>query len=71
MLEGERMKDKDPRISCVLSDDELIDKLDNQLREMCVTRKVPLMSIPARPNKDFDLLLAELMVRYMKLTENN
>lgn len=52
-----------------ISDDEIIDSLEKQLRKMCVSRKLPIMSIPAKPNEDFDLLLAELLIRFMKKDE--
>lgn len=60
---------RDSRIHCTLSNDDLIDKIDNELQKMCFTRRVPLMSIPAKPNEDFDLMIAELLVRYMAALE--
>lgn len=49
---------------CDLSDEELIRKVDEMTDEMYTTGIVPSRHIPARPNKDYDLLVGELCKRF-------
>lgn len=52
---------------CSLSDEELIQKLDEQTDKMFKEQKVPSSNIPARPNDDYDLLVGELILRFSDL----
>lgn len=52
---------------CTLTDQELIEKVDQLTDEMCQTQKIPSRHVPARPDKDYDLLVGELLVRFDKL----
>jgi hypothetical protein len=55
---------------CTLSDRELAEAVAEQLKKMYEpTVSVPTRHIPARPNQDFDLLVAELIVRFIKSIE--
>lgn len=45
---------------CTLSDEELIAAVDRACDEMYQTGRIQDRQIPARPNKDFDLLVGEL-----------
>jgi hypothetical protein len=54
---------------CTLSDDELLEKVDEQTDNIFITGKIPTRHIPARPNDDYDLLVGELILRYSILKE--
>ena len=54
---------------CTLSDKELIEKVDKMTDEIFITRKLPSMHIPARPNEDYDLLVGEVIRRYSELVD--
>ena len=54
---------------CTLTDGELASKVDKLVDKMYINNKVPIINIPARPNSDFDLLVGELMLRFMELSE--
>lgn len=54
---------------CTLTDEELIEKVDQKTDQMFKSREVPLMHIPARPNEDYDLLVGELILRMRELTK--
>lgn len=56
-------------MKCTLTDLELVEKIEEKVHTMCVTRKVPTMSIPANLDEDLDLLVTELAVRYLRLLE--
>ena len=49
---------------CTLSDEELVKKVDKLTDEMFQRQEVPLRSIPAEPNNDYDLLIGELLIRF-------
>lgn len=49
---------------CTLTDEELLQAVDNGCDEMYRTGKIPTRHIPSRPNEDFDLLLGELLIRF-------
>lgn len=52
---------------CTLTDDELTKAVADHICEMYkMPFKLPPRSIPAKPNKDFDLLLGELIVRFIE-----
>lgn len=52
---------------CTLTDDELVKSLSDKLCCMYEPPYVlPSRSIPAKPNEDFDLLLGELIVRFIE-----
>jgi len=51
---------------CKLTDDELIDKVDQMTDDMFIEQKLPNRHIPALPDKDYDLLVGELLVRFKK-----
>jgi hypothetical protein len=52
---------------CTLSDVELMEAVDSKTDEMYQTGKIPDRQIPARPNKDYDLLVGELVQRFRAL----
>lgn len=54
---------------CTLSDDELFAKVDELTDNMFREQKVPVCHIPARPNEDYDLLVGELLSRFIGLNE--
>jgi hypothetical protein len=56
---------------CTLSDEELIQKLDELTDKMFQEQKVPTRHIPARPNSDYDLLVGELLLRLKERTLNS
>lgn len=58
---------------CTLSDDELLEKIDEQTDSMFKNQKVPNRHIPAQPNEDYDLLVGELLLRFKNygMTERN
>jgi hypothetical protein len=49
---------------CKLDDKELMEKLAKWLTDIYENKRIPSRQIPARPDDDFDLLLAELIVRF-------
>lgn len=54
---------------CTLSDDELLLEVDQQTDKMYKDGKIPDRQSPARPNKDYDLLVGELILRFMELKQ--
>jgi hypothetical protein len=54
---------------CKLSDKELLEKVDKQTDEMYNTQIIPLRHIPARPDSDYDLLIGELLLRFLEKCE--
>lgn len=55
---------------CTLSDKELIQKVDQATDQMYIDNKLPGRNIPARPNADYDLLVGEVLVRFLSMIEN-
>ena len=55
---------------CTLTDQELIDAVDKMTDEMYKDGKIPMRHIPARPDKDYDLLIGEMIVRFYELLKN-
>lgn len=51
---------------CTLSDKELFRKAEKLVDEMYTTGKLPSRHIPARPNEDFDLVMGELLIRFLE-----
>ena len=49
---------------CTLTDKQLIQEVDRLTDEMFKTGKVPSCPVPARPDKDLDLLTGELILRF-------
>lgn len=49
---------------CTLSNEELLKLVDEQIDELYKSGKIPDRFVPARPNKDFDLLVGELILRF-------
>jgi len=50
---------------CTLSDRELVERIDIAIDKMYSdSGEIPRISIPARPNNDFDLLVGELLFRF-------
>jgi hypothetical protein len=49
---------------CTLTDEELIQEIDKQTDKIFVEQKIPNRNIPAQPNKDYDLLVGELILRF-------
>ena len=56
---------------CSLSNEELVDKVDQAIDKMYQDRQIPLRHIPARPNEDFDLIAGELIYRFMELIQKD
>lgn len=54
---------------CDLSDIDLLSEIDKQTDEMFEKQKVPVRQIPASPNKDYDLLIGELILRFKDMME--
>lgn len=54
---------------CKLTDEELIQKVDQLTDEMFQNQIVPTRHIPARPNQDYDLLVGELLLRFQEKTK--
>jgi len=52
---------------CTLTDEQLIEKIDEVTDNMFREQKVPARHIPARPNEDYDLLIGELILRFGEL----
>jgi len=56
---------------CTLTDQELIQKVDQGTDQMYRARRIPDMCIPARPNEDYDLLVGELILRFAKMKKHD
>lgn len=56
---------------CTLTDKELAEAVAEALNKMYDTGRIPSRQIPARPNEDFDLLVGELVVRFIEATGND
>lgn len=57
---------------CTLSDKELLDAVDKETDKMFTNRQLPIRNIPAKPDEDYDLLVGELILRFMdKLQEGS
>lgn len=55
---------------CTLTDKELAAEIDRITDEMYFkTHEVPTRQIPARPDKDYDLLIGELLIRFKELSK--
>ena len=54
---------------CSLTDGELVGKVDELADNMYETGKIPPRRVPARPDEDFDLLIGELILRFMELAK--
>lgn len=54
---------------CTLTDNELVAKVDQMTDEMYQTSRMPNRHIPAQPNEDYDLLVGELVKRFMQKLE--
>lgn len=52
---------------CTLTDEELLDAVDAATDRMYQTGKIPDRQIPARPDADFDLLIGELICRFIEV----
>lgn len=51
---------------CTLADERLAEKVAIHLEQMYKNVKLPPRHIPAQPDEDFDLLLGELLHRFME-----
>ncbi len=70
MLEGVQIPGIAQFRLCTLSNNQLIKAVADGLIEMYTEpTKVPTRQIPARPDKDFDLLVAEMIIRFAELDE--
>lgn len=56
---------------CTLSDTQLIEKIDKAVDKMYTDGKIPNRNIPARPDEDLDLLIGELLLRYLTYVKND
>jgi hypothetical protein len=54
---------------CILSNENLIAELDKATDKMFIHQKVPIRHIPAQPNSDYDLLIGELILRFVELNK--
>jgi len=52
---------------CKLSDEELCRRVDEGTDEMFKSGKIPVRHIPAQVDNDYDLLVGELVQRFMEL----
>lgn len=52
---------------CTLTDDELLGAVDRATDQMYQTGKIPDRQIPARPDADFDLIVGELICRFIEV----
>jgi hypothetical protein len=52
---------------CTLTDDELLGAVDAATDQMFQTGKIPDRQIPARPDADFDLIVGEMICRFIEL----
>lgn len=52
---------------CTLTDDELLAAVDAATDRMYQTGKIPDRHIPAQPDADFDLIVGELICRFIEL----
>jgi hypothetical protein len=57
--------------SCKLSNTELFDKVDKQTDEIFKNGNIPQLHVPARPNHDYDLLIGELLLRFLSMEKEN
>jgi hypothetical protein len=55
---------------CTLSNQELAQKVDALTDELFDTQKIPFRHIPARPNEDYDLLVGEMVKRFIEASDN-
>ena len=53
-----------------LTDDELLLKVDQLTDKIFKTQSVPTINIPAQPDNDYDLLVGELILRFMDLKKD-
>ena len=49
---------------CTLTDEDLVRAVDELTDKMYQTGEIPSRQIPARPDKDYDLLVGELILRF-------
>lgn len=56
---------------CTLSNDELLRRVDEGTDNLYKTREIPGRHVPARPDRDYDLLVGELVLRFQELEAEN
>ena len=56
---------------CSLTNEQLAKKIDNLTDEIYKTGKIPERNIPARPDSDYDLLVGEMVVRFLEFENNS
>lgn len=54
---------------CTLSNVDLMQKVDELTDSIYEGKEIPARHIPARPDKDYDLLIGELILRFKDLTQ--
>jgi len=54
---------------CTLKDQELIEKIDGMTDQIFIKKEVPLRYFPGKPNEDYDLLVGELIMRFIDLQQ--
>lgn len=54
---------------CTLTNEQLLEKVDELTDKMYTDGKIPSRHIPARPDSDYDLLVGELTLRFKELIE--
>lgn len=52
---------------CTLTDDELLGAVDAATDRMYQTGNIPARNVPARPDADFDLIVGELICRFIEV----
>ena len=55
---------------CSLTNEELAKKIDNLTDKIYRTGKIPERNIPAKPDSDYDLLVGEMIVRFLEFNNN-
>lgn len=56
---------------CTLSNKELLERVDIHTDNIYQLVEIPPRHIPALPDRDFDLLVGELMLRFKEMEEVN
>ena len=56
---------------CSLTDQELLEKVDQMTDQMYKDGKIPDRHIPAQPNNDYDLLIGEMVKRFYDIINSS
>lgn len=55
---------------CTLTNEELAKKVDEMTDKIYQDWMIPTRQVPARPNDDYDLLVGELILRFLEIKRN-